>query len=129
MLRLNGTIVMMRILLLTCGWLFVALAIAGAMLPLLPATPFVLLAAACFTRSSPRAMRWLADSRLLGPVYRDWQLRGGMRRSTKTALASAAICTPVFTFALFPGPEIPVIASSLGATVALVALALVPTVR
>ncbi len=120
---------MMRILLVACGWLFVALAIAGALLPLIPATPFVLLAAACFTKSSPRAMLWLANSRLLGPVYRDWQLRGGMRRSTKTALASAAICTPVFTFALFPGPEIPVIASSLGATIALVALAIVPTVR
>ena len=119
----------MRMLLLTCGWLFVALGIAGALLPLLPATPFVLLAAACFAKSSPHAMQWLSQSRLLGPVYRDWQLRGGMRRSTKTALASAAICTPVFTFALAPSPEIPVIASSLGATIALVALALVPTVR
>jgi uncharacterized membrane protein YbaN (DUF454 family) len=126
---LTGRIDTMRIFLLTCGWLFVALGIAGALLPLLPATPFVLLAAACFTKSSPQAMQWLSHSRLLGPVYRDWQLRGGMRRSTKTALASAAICTPVFTFALAPSPEIPVIASSLGATIALVALALVPTVR
>jgi uncharacterized membrane protein YbaN (DUF454 family) len=42
-------------------------------LPGLPTTPFVLLAAACFARASPRLHRWLTQHRFLGPMVRDWE--------------------------------------------------------
>lgn len=55
------------------GAFFLLLGAVGVILPLLPTTPFVLLAAGCFARSSPRLHRWLLASALFGPVLRDWE--------------------------------------------------------
>ena len=55
------------------GVFFVALGALGAVLPLLPTTPFILVAAWCFARSSPRMHRWLLDSALFGPIVRNWE--------------------------------------------------------
>jgi hypothetical protein len=119
----------MRNVLLILGWTFAALAVAGAVLPLVPATPFVLLAVACFVRSSPAALRWLTESRLLGPIYRDWQKHRGLRPATKRALLALAALAPAVTLAttLSLGPAS--IASCLSAAVACLAITLVPTVR
>jgi uncharacterized membrane protein YbaN (DUF454 family) len=54
------------------GWLCLALAVAGAVLPLMPGTPFVLLAAWCFARSSRRWHDWLHASPLFGPLLENW---------------------------------------------------------
>ncbi len=62
----------MRYLLLAIGWLSVALGVVGIFLPVLPTTPFLLLAAACFSRSSPRFHHWLIHHRQLGPWIRDY---------------------------------------------------------
>lgn len=74
---------MMRYALLFAGWICVALAVAGAILPLLPTTPFVLLAAWCFSRSSPRFHQWLLDQRHLGPYLRNWENGQGLTRRAK----------------------------------------------
>lgn len=63
------------------------LAVAGIFLPLLPTTPLLLLAAACFTRGSPRLERWLMEHPTLGRHIRDYREGRGMPlRAKVTAL-------------------------------------------
>lgn len=63
---------MFRTLWLLIGLTSLALGIVGVVLPLLPTTPFVLLAAYCFARSSPRLHDWLLAHRMFGPLIRNW---------------------------------------------------------
>ena len=72
-----------RAFFLAAGWAFVALAVMGVFLPVLPTTPFVLLASSCFVKSSPRARRWLSESRWFGPLLRDWNEHRAVRRPVK----------------------------------------------
>ncbi|MGI9520550.1 MAG: YbaN family protein [Hyphomicrobiaceae bacterium] len=65
------------------------------MLPLLPTTPFLLLAAFCFQRGSPRLHRWLISHPRFGPPLRDWQMHGAIDRSAKRG-AVMAICLVFF---------------------------------
>ena len=72
------------------------LAVAGAILPLLPTTPFLLLAAACFARSSPELHRRLLANERLGPYLRQWQEdrsvpRGAKRRAYLLVVATFAL--------------------------------------
>jgi uncharacterized membrane protein YbaN (DUF454 family) len=68
-------------LLLGCASL--GLGFAGAFLPLLPTTPFVLLSAFCFSRSSDRLHRWLLDHPTFGSVLWDWEHGGAIRPGAK----------------------------------------------
>jgi len=65
---------MKRWCLMALGWLAFATGILGIVLPLLPTTPFMLLAAALFARSSPRFHRWLLAHPWFGPPIEDWLL-------------------------------------------------------
>lgn len=64
------------------GAICVTLGAIGVVLPGLPTTPLLLAASWLFYRSSPRLQRWLLDSRL-GIYIRDYERRGGMRKTTK----------------------------------------------
>ncbi len=74
------------------GWACVGLALVGAVLPLVPTTPFLLLASWCFYRGSPRIHAWLHRSRLFGPTLDDWHhyraLRGGVKRRAIVMVAA-----------------------------------------
>ncbi len=65
------------------GVLSVVLAIVGIIIPLLPTTPFLLLAAACFIRSSDRLYRWLVSHRWLGPYIKNYREHKAVTRRTK----------------------------------------------
>jgi uncharacterized membrane protein YbaN (DUF454 family) len=62
-----------RLLWLAAGAAALATGIVGIVLPVLPTTPFVLLAAACFARGSPRLEAWLLAHPRFGPAIRDWR--------------------------------------------------------
>ncbi|MDR0368705.1 MAG: YbaN family protein [Bacteroidales bacterium] len=64
---------MRNTVLITAGSLALALAIAGIFLPLLPTVPFVLLAASCYLKASPRLYRWLTSHPLFGKIILDYK--------------------------------------------------------
>jgi len=71
-IRLHGSPVV-RWVLIVLGWMFLALGAIGVFVPILPTTPFVLLAAACFVRGSKRVHGWLLSTRPFGPIIREWR--------------------------------------------------------
>ncbi len=74
---------MQRTILIIIGWLAVVLATLGVVLPLLPTTPFLLLAAWCFARSSPRFHHWLLYRSWFGGHLRHWQKHRALPPGTK----------------------------------------------
>jgi uncharacterized protein len=68
---------------LVAGHLCIAFGIVGAILPSMPALPFLLGAAFCYSRSSEKYYRWLMDHPVFGTIIRDYQEHRAMRRKTK----------------------------------------------
>lgn len=79
---------MLRPLLFVCGWVAFVLGVIGAFLPILPTTPFLLLAGVCFSRSSPRFHAWLLAMPVFGAAMEDWRLRRVIRPRAKFMCAS-----------------------------------------
>lgn len=94
----------MRIFFLLAGHVFVALAIMGVFLPILPTTPFVIAASACYMRSSKRFHAKLHKSRWFGLLLHNWERDGSISlRSKITAIACIAVSLLVsFTFFTIP---------------------------
>jgi hypothetical protein len=68
---------------LIIGTLALVLGAIGLFLPVLPTTPFVILAAACYLRSSKRMHAWILQSRLFGETIENFQAGRGLKRDTK----------------------------------------------
>ncbi len=68
---------------LIIGTLALVLGAIGLFLPVLPTTPFVILAAACYLRSSKRIHAWILQSSLFGETIENYQAGRGLKRATK----------------------------------------------
>lgn len=90
----------MRMVWAGCGAVALALGVAGIVLPLLPTTPFVLLAAWCFARSSPRLHDWLVTHPRFGPLIRDWNEHGAIPPRAKRVAMLAIAATFMISVAL-----------------------------
>lgn len=89
----------LRWILICCGWLCITAGIVGIFLPLLPTVPFLLLAAACFARSSERFHVWLVEHNHLGPLIRGYLNGGGIPlRVKRMAIGMVWISLPVSAF-------------------------------
>jgi hypothetical protein len=109
-----------RGLTLACGFLFTFLAFLGALLPLLPTTPFLILAAACFHRSSPRFYKLIMNNRYFGHYLRDYQSGKGIPLRIKMASIAflwVSSIVSVFCFVPFLWLKILILAMTIGITV------------
>ena len=88
----------LRFILLATGWVSLALGIIGIFLPLLPTTPFVLLSAYCFSKSSPRLHQWLVNQPRLGPMIRNWEQQGSISQNAK--VTATVLIVSLFSFSL-----------------------------
>jgi hypothetical protein len=92
---------LVRWLLVAAGAICVALGVIGIFLPLLPTTPLMLLAAACFARSSRRFHDRLLANRTFGPLILEWEKHRAIPRRTKLtaiALMSATLAVSIVFF-------------------------------
>lgn len=93
-----------RALFLAAGTLFLALGLAGIVLPLLPTTPFVLLAAACYARGSRRFYDWLLANRTLGPIIFEWRRHRSVPYRTKVTAIVLMSLTLAISIVFFVRP-------------------------
>jgi uncharacterized membrane protein YbaN (DUF454 family) len=92
---------LVRGLLLVAGTVCVGLGLLGIVLPLLPTTPFLLLAAACYARASRRFYDWLLANRTFGPLIYEWRRYRSIPYRTKLSaivLMSATLATSIVFF-------------------------------
>jgi len=74
---------MSRYFYIALGWAAVALGLVGVILPVLPTTPFLLVAAFAFGKGSPEARAWLVEHAHFGPAIRNWEENGAISRGAK----------------------------------------------
>ncbi|VAW45201.1 Inner membrane protein YbaN [hydrothermal vent metagenome] len=89
-----------RWFLFVAGGVFFSLGLIGVLLPLLPTTPFMILAAACFASSSPRFHQALLNNRWFGADLRRWESTHTMKRATKKRATFLIILTFSFSIVL-----------------------------
>jgi uncharacterized membrane protein YbaN (DUF454 family) len=89
----------LRAVLVVLGTIAVGLGVVGAFLPVLPTTPFLLLAAACYARASRRFYVWLLSNRVFGPTIRTWRERRAIPRRPRRY----AVVVIVVTFSISIG--------------------------
>ena len=84
------------------GWISLFVGAVGAVLPLLPTTPFMLLSAWLFAKSSRRYHRWLRQNRFFGKTIRAWEAKLGLTVREKARLVISATVVIAISFILCP---------------------------
>ena len=108
---------MKRFFLVVAGLLSLTLGVIGIVVPLLPTTPLVLLAAYCFARSNDRLHHWLVHHPKFGLVIRNWQNHRGMQAEHKCRAIWLTVLSFVISLALAPTLEIRILLLFIGACV------------
>jgi uncharacterized membrane protein YbaN (DUF454 family) len=108
-----------RAIWLGAGLLLSLAGLVGVAVPLLPTTPFLILAAACFARSSPRLEAAILDHPQFGPLVRDWRARGAIPLRAKL-FAAGGMAGGFAVFCIAAAPGLP-LALGVAAVLALVA--------
>lgn len=119
----------LRWILISCGWMCVVAGVVGIFLPLMPTVPLLLLAAACFARSSERFHTWLVQHDHLGPLIRDYLQSGAIPvRVRRVAIGMIWISFPASAvlFAQALWLKIVLLAVAAGVTLYLLRLPAVP---
>lgn len=119
----------LRIILFFLGWIFLALGIIGMLLPVLPTTPFILLAAACFMNSSDRVHSWLIEHPKFGYHIDDYFSGRGIRARAKIAAISTlwfSVLLSVWHFIPLLAIDVLLVLIAIGVTVYLLSLPTCP---
>ncbi len=95
-----------RSLWMLAGWLSLILGLIGIVVPLLPTTPFILLAAYCFQKGSDRLHRWLIEHPRFGPLIADWRQRGAIPRKAKRNAIIALVAVLAISWLVGVGPYV-----------------------
>ena len=100
---------LVRWLLWTAGTVALLLGILGVFLPVLPTTPFILLAAACYAKASERFHRRLLAHRSFGPIIREWEEYRSMPLRTKkfaVGLMSLSVAVSIWVVSAYPWAQV-----------------------
>ncbi len=101
------------------GWLCLGLGFVGIFLPVLPTTPFVLLAAWFFSKGSKRLHGWLLSSKTFGPIILDWERHGVIRpRAKALSLTMMALLFGYTLIFVDVKPAVKIVVASIGLTTA-----------
>ena len=119
----------MKIAFILLGWLFVGLGVLGVFLPLLPTTPFLLLASACFARGSTRLHQWLLNSRPLGQYLRDYEAGRGIPLRAKIMAVGLMWVSLLVAIVRVPHPLLRVLLALVGIGVTVYLVWFVPVRR
>jgi hypothetical protein len=93
-----------RLLLAGAGTCCVVLGVIGIFTPVLPTTPFLLLAAACYARASTRFYNWLLNNRVLGPSILEWRRHRSLPYRTKLIAIATMAATFTVSIVFFVRP-------------------------
>ena len=117
----------MKLLLNIIGIIAVGLGVLGIFLPLLPTTPFVLLASACFARGSTRLHNWLRTNPMFGTYLADWEDGKGIPARAKAIIVVMMWASLAYSMTRVPGPWLPLMLAAIGIGVTIYLLRFVPT--
>ncbi|NHZ66113.1 YbaN family protein [Massilia genomosp. 1] len=117
----------MKLLLNIIGCLAVLLGILGIFLPLLPTTPFLLLASACFVRGSPRLHGWLLGNKVFGKYLSDFEQGRGIPRRAKLTIIVLMWASLAYSMLRLQRTGLTVLLLCIGTGVSVYLLRYVPT--
>jgi len=102
-----------RVFFLLAGHAFVVLAIAGVFLPILPTTPFVIAASACYMRSSDRFHAMLHNNKWFGPLLENWERDRSISLRSKIMAVGMIGASLIISFAFFSIPLLAMISATI----------------
>ena len=126
--RPTASLLPVRAILVAIGTVALAIGIVGIFLPVVPTTPFVLLAAACYARASTRLYGWLLGQPTLGPIITGWRRSRTLPPGVKTRALILVVLTFGVSIALVDGALVRVGLAAIG-LVLLAFLSRIPTSR